>query len=127
MTRRQQWRDGEDGYPSGGARWRGIAGIAWEIGLLAGFLDRGITLNDADLVVGTSAGSVVGALLRLDGIGGALAEQLTPIEDQPTAGNGFDSTEFMADLAAATQGAKSDQDARVRLGVVARMPHGGLD
>jgi NTE family protein len=39
----------------------GITGIAWEIGLLAGLADAGIDLTGADLVVGTSAGSVVGA------------------------------------------------------------------
>jgi len=42
----------------------GITGIAWEIGLLAGLLEAGIDLSSADLVVGTSAGSVVGAQLR---------------------------------------------------------------
>lgn len=39
----------------------GITGVAWEIGLLAGLAERGVHLADADLVVGTSAGSVVGA------------------------------------------------------------------
>ncbi|MBM7807702.1 NTE family protein [Geodermatophilus bullaregiensis] len=39
----------------------GITGIAWEVGLLAGLAERGVDLTDADLVVGTSAGSVVGA------------------------------------------------------------------
>ncbi|MCW0215690.1 MAG: patatin-like phospholipase family protein [Pseudonocardia sp.] len=39
----------------------GITGIGWEIGLLAGLADLGVDLTDADLVVGTSAGSVVGA------------------------------------------------------------------
>lgn len=39
----------------------GITGIAWEWGLLAGFARAGVDLGDADLVVGTSAGSVVGA------------------------------------------------------------------
>ena len=38
----------------------GNVGIAWEIGVLAGLLDAGINARDADLVVGTSAGSVVG-------------------------------------------------------------------
>jgi len=42
----------------------GITGIAWEIGLLAGLLEAGIDLSSAGLVVGTSAGSVVGAQLR---------------------------------------------------------------
>jgi NTE family protein len=39
----------------------GITGIAWEWGILAGLAEAGISLGDADLVVGTSAGSVVGA------------------------------------------------------------------
>ncbi len=41
----------------------GITGIAWEIGLVAGLADGGVDLARADLVVGTSAGSVVGAQL----------------------------------------------------------------
>lgn len=39
----------------------GITGIAWEWGVLAGLVAAGVDLTDADLVVGTSAGSVVGA------------------------------------------------------------------
>src|SRR5262245_55625546 len=39
----------------------GITGIGWEIGLLAGLAEAGLDLTSADLVVGTSAGSVVGA------------------------------------------------------------------
>jgi len=41
----------------------GITGIAWEVGLIAGLAEAGVDLGDADLVVGTSAGSVVGAQL----------------------------------------------------------------
>lgn len=39
----------------------GITGIAWETGLLLGLQDLGVDVTDADAVVGTSAGSVVGA------------------------------------------------------------------
>src|SRR3954454_24925039 len=39
----------------------GITGIAWELGLLAGLAERGVDLTGADLGIGTSAGSVVGA------------------------------------------------------------------
>ncbi len=39
----------------------GITGIAWEIGMLVGLAEAGVDLSGADLVVGTSAGSVVGA------------------------------------------------------------------
>lgn len=57
----------------------GITGIAWELGLLHGLAEGGVDLTTADLVVGTSAGSVVGAQVRS---GTALAElyeaQLAP-------------------------------------------------
>ncbi len=63
----------------------GITGIAWELGLLHGLAGAGVDLGTADLVVGTSAGSVVGAQLRSDV---ALAElyehQLRPAGDEPT-------------------------------------------
>ncbi|MFC3502938.1 patatin-like phospholipase family protein [Micromonospora krabiensis] len=41
----------------------GVTGVAWEWGLLAGLAERGVALAEADLVVGTSAGSMVGAQL----------------------------------------------------------------
>jgi NTE family protein len=41
----------------------GITGIGWEIGLVAGLAEAGVDLGTADLVVGTSAGSVVGSQL----------------------------------------------------------------
>ncbi|WP_199513657.1 patatin-like phospholipase family protein [Nucisporomicrobium flavum] len=41
----------------------GITGIAWELGLLAGLRRHGTDLAKADLIVGTSAGAYVGALL----------------------------------------------------------------
>ena len=45
----------------------GVTGIAWEIGLLAGLLDAGVDLTTADVIIGTSAGSVVGTLVATDG------------------------------------------------------------
>lgn len=41
----------------------GITGIAWMLGVLRGLEQQGIGLSVADVVVGTSAGSVVGAQL----------------------------------------------------------------
>lgn len=43
----------------------GPVGIGWEAGLVTGLADGGVDLRQADLVIGTSAGSVVGAHLRL--------------------------------------------------------------
>lgn len=46
----------------------GVAGIAWEIGVLLGVRDEGIDIvGSADLVIGTSAGSAVGGQI-LSGI-----------------------------------------------------------
>ena len=39
----------------------GITGVGWELGLLAGLAELGADLTSADLVVGTSAGAIVGA------------------------------------------------------------------
>ena len=39
----------------------GVAGIAWETGVLLGLRDAGVDLTSPDLLVGTSAGSAVGA------------------------------------------------------------------
>jgi len=39
----------------------GVTGIAWETGLIAGLAELGIDLAAADVIVGTSAGSVAGA------------------------------------------------------------------
>ncbi|HET7337912.1 MAG TPA: patatin-like phospholipase family protein [Candidatus Dormibacteraeota bacterium] len=50
----------------------GITGIAWEIGMIAGLFEAGIDLTAADVVVGTSAGSAVGAQI----LSGATVEEL---------------------------------------------------
>jgi NTE family protein len=39
----------------------GSAGNAWEIGVIAGLFDAGLDVTQADLIVGTSAGSTAGA------------------------------------------------------------------
>ncbi|MFJ7262651.1 patatin-like phospholipase family protein [Streptomyces globosus] len=41
----------------------GLTGVGWECGLLYGLAEAGVDLAGADLVVGTSAGSLVGAQL----------------------------------------------------------------
>lgn len=64
----------------------GITGIAWEIGMLAGLADAGVDLTDADLIVGTSAGSVVGAQIACGGELGMLFErQLEPPTEERAA------------------------------------------
>lgn len=61
----------------------GFTGVSWMWGMLAGLAERGVDLRGADLVVGTSAGSVVGA-----GVASGLdleerfAAQLRPLEGE---------------------------------------------
>jgi len=43
----------------------GPIGVGWEAGIAAGLEEHGVRLGEADLIVGTSAGSVVGAQLAL--------------------------------------------------------------
>lgn len=64
----------------------GITGIAWEIGLLAGLAEAGTDLSVADLVVGTSAGSVVGAQLACGaGLEAMYRRQLEPATSEKAA------------------------------------------
>lgn len=41
----------------------GVTGVAWELGILTGLAGAGVDLTDADLVIGTSAGSIVGTFV----------------------------------------------------------------
>ena len=43
----------------------GPVGIAWESGLIAGLAEAGVDLSTADFIIGTSAGSFVGAYLAV--------------------------------------------------------------
>jgi NTE family protein len=55
----------------------GSVGIAWETGLAAGLAEDGIDLRLADKIVGTSAGSFVGAELAASRAPAELRARLT--------------------------------------------------
>jgi NTE family protein len=58
----------------------GITGIAWETGVVAGLVERGVDLHAFDRFVGTSAGSVVAAQLATRSpVKDLLATQLAPV------------------------------------------------
>ncbi|HET6793574.1 MAG TPA: patatin-like phospholipase family protein [Acidimicrobiales bacterium] len=63
----------------------GSLGIAWQVGLAAGLAEAGVDLREADLVVGTSAGSAVGARIAL---GWDMADQLGRYRKAGTDGAG---------------------------------------
>jgi NTE family protein len=68
----------------------GVTGIAWEIGVIAGLADLGIALAAADVIIGTSAGSVVGADITSGQEPEALYRaQLAPPDPEPAARIGW--------------------------------------
>jgi NTE family protein len=96
----------------------GITGIAWEIGMLAGLAERGIDLTDADLVIGTSAGSVVGVDVR----SGTPLADLYAAQTRPRAAtevNARMSRVLMAKYVWAIAFTKKPQVARARVGALA--------
>src|SRR5260370_22782556 len=59
----------------------GVAGVAWELGILTGLHDTGVDVRGADVIIGTSAGSVVGAQIASGtNLESLFASQLTPVE-----------------------------------------------
>ena len=60
----------------------GLAGIAWQLGVIEMLRADGVDLTTADLVVGTSAGSVVGAQILTGQLDAAVAQQQRPAPPQ---------------------------------------------
>ncbi|NRD26173.1 patatin-like phospholipase family protein [Frigoribacterium sp. VKM Ac-2836] len=96
----------------------GITGIAWELGVLSRLLEAGVPVDDADLVVGTSAGSVVGTMVRLGRVDEGLREQFEDVADLPS--GSIDPEVFQQTLGQALAGATTHQEARARIGALAR-------
>ncbi len=103
----------------------GPVGIAWEAGLLAGLAEGGVTAGDADFIVGTSAGSVVGALLSLGRAPGDLATPIVAEADKPRTIPGAvaenrpgapDLSVLFQKMAEAASGQRDPQDIRREIG-----------
>ena len=77
----------------------GSVGIGWQTGLAAGLARKGVHLGDADFIVGTSAGSAVGAQLAL----GTDLEQRLERYRQPSAGTSAAARTAAAGSTATTQ------------------------
>jgi NTE family protein len=77
----------------------GVAGVAWMTGLLTGLADAGDDVTEADLIIGTSAGASVAAML---GSGLPLAELFARQSDP-----GLQSPELMVKLDLATMTVKA--------------------
>ncbi len=99
----------------------GVAGVAWELGILLGLHDGGVDMRNANLIIGTSAGSVVGAQVA----GGTdleklFAAQLVPVEQSKERKVEFDPTQMMEAFRQAVTEAGTDARAiRARIGAYA--------
>jgi len=92
--------------------------VGWEAGLAAGLAEADVPFGAADLVVGTSAGSIVGASLTL---GLDLAETVRSV-GQPLpveASGGATIADLMTALADAASRAQTPEQTRVELGKLA--------
>lgn len=101
----------------------GLAGIAWELGIVRGIADASpeaarLLLDPSTVFIGTSAGSAVAAQLSTSvGLDESYASQLR--EESAEIGAVIDAEGLQAMFAAAVEGAVSAEDARRRIGALA--------
>ena len=92
----------------------GVTGIAWATGMIAGLAELGIDLAAADVIIGTSAGSVVGADIACGQEPEALYQaQLAPPAPEPAARIGWG---FVGRLLWDVHTSPDPQRARARIG-----------
>lgn len=96
----------------------GPVGVAWESGLAVGLAGEGVALGEADLIVGTSAGSITGSRLALQmdlpDLVSTVSQPLA-VEAGATEGMG----ELMSAWAEAVARARTPEALRVELGKLA--------
>ena len=101
----------------------GIAGVGWEAGIVIGLRQAGVDLSSADLIVGTSAGSIVGSYVAFAADLSVLA---APWPAAPGGGHVASLEPIMAALAPVFDPTLDPLEARRRVGAAARAaPVGG--
>ena len=106
----------------------GSAGNAWEIGVIAGLFDAGLDVTEADLIIGTSAGSTAAAQITsttqpAELLAGILAAAPQPRTDPVGSGGGRapdrPATDHMERTSAIIGAAEDAADMRRRIGAAA--------
>lgn len=101
----------------------GPVGIAWESGLIAGLAQAGVDLGRADFILGTSAGSFVGARLALGEAAATLADPLlgevAPSRREEASRPPADLSVLAGMMAEAQTGRGNPAEARARIGAFA--------
>lgn len=99
----------------------GVAGIAWTTGVLAGLADQGVDVTDADLILGTSAGSTVAVQLS----SGLSLPELFQRQADPALANreltpvGLNMPKLWEELNATREGTDDPAQQRRRVGALA--------
>jgi NTE family protein len=97
----------------------GVTGIAWHLGLLCGLQRAGAPLGDADTIIGTSAGSVVGTLLAAGAdVEDAVARQREAPAEPARTGPGRGG-EWLTAMAVLLDPSVPAREARARVGAMA--------
>ena len=99
----------------------GAAGVAWELGILTGLYEAGVDVRNADIIIGTSAGSMVGAQIACGtALESLFASQLAPGEQSKGHKVTFDAPRMRQAFTQALAEAGSDPKAiRARIGAYA--------
>ncbi|WIY04171.1 patatin-like phospholipase family protein [Amycolatopsis mongoliensis] len=98
----------------------GVAGVAWTTGLLTGLAEHGQDLTGADLLVGTSAGSVVAAQVTSGTpLHELFARQADPARQAPEIPAEIDFEKFAAEFGGAVTGWTSPAEVRRAVGRLA--------
>ncbi|GAA4345756.1 patatin-like phospholipase family protein [Angustibacter luteus] len=115
----------------------GAAGNAWELGLIAGLAEAGVDVTEADLIIGTSAGSTVAAQVtsgtRPADLYAAILAEVPPARrtgnaaPSRRAGSGVSGPDYLEWSNAIIAAAEDASDMRRRLGAAALelQPSGG--
>lgn len=103
----------------------GPVGIAWESGLVSGFARAGVDLGRADFILGTSAGSFVGARLAMGAEAASLVDPILAEAERAQArppapsGPAPDLSRLVALMSEAQSGMRNPSEVRAEIGAFA--------
>jgi NTE family protein len=98
----------------------GVAGVAWEIGVIDALAQAGVCLRDADRIIGTSAGAAVGAqLCTEEALESLCARQRVPVAQSAELEVDFDVDAIANVVIGAIEEGLDQAEMRARLGALA--------
>lgn len=98
----------------------GVAGVAWQTGVLAGLFEGGVDVLEADVIIGTSAGATVAAQITSGTpLGELLDRQVDPALQAPELSPVLGAEDLMTLFLDARDGATDALDVRRRIGAMA--------